>query len=382
MNIGIEAQRLLRPAKSGMDVVALEFIRCLQQIDTKNRYFIFVKKDEDEDCLRETGNFRIVRLPSVPYPVWEQFLLPLYVRKYKLDLLHCTANTAPLRGSVPVILTLHDVIFMEKKMMKGSAYQSFGNLYRKLLLPRLIDNKKKITTVSEYEKKNITELLHLPDEAVVVVHNGVSENFRLISDRDLLASVRKKYGLPDRFVLYFGNTAPKKNMVGMLSAYSLYRKSAGTAALPLVITDKSQGEFTRKLLAGIGDPGLVSSLHILPYISYNDLPAVYNLASLYVYPSLRESFGLPLLEAMASGTPVICSDSSCLPEIAGDAAEMVDVTRPEEIAAAMVRLTEDQALRESLIEKGLERVKQFGWRSTAKRFLDLYTAVYDENNRH
>jgi len=143
MKIGIEGQRLFRKKKHGMDMVALELIRNLQKIDTINEYFIFIKPDEDDSVLNETPNFKIIKLEGGSYPVWEQFALPKAAKEYGCQILHCTSNTAPVNCKIPMVVTLHDIIYMESsylKILSGSAslYQKFGNLYRKLVVPRVI----------------------------------------------------------------------------------------------------------------------------------------------------------------------------------------------------------------------------------------------------
>src|SRR5687767_6868445 len=135
MKIGIESQRIYRSAKHGMDVVAVELIRQVQRLDTFNQYLLFAKEGPDTACVTETPNFKIQLLEGFGYAGWEQFSLPAAVKKVKPDLLHCTANTAPLAISVPLVLTLHDVIYLEQTDFSGSAYQDFGNLYRKWVVP-------------------------------------------------------------------------------------------------------------------------------------------------------------------------------------------------------------------------------------------------------
>ena len=192
MRIGIEAQRLFREKKHGLEIVALEIIRCLQRMDTENEYVIFVRKDVDNKCISETTNFKICEIEASSFPEWEQIKLPRAVRREKIDLLHCTANTAPLFVSVPVILTLHDIIFMEKTDFSGSNYQNFGNLYRRLLLPRILKKVKKVITVSEFEKNTIISHLKVDSNLLEVVYNAVDTSFKKM-DRAELAPIQQKY---------------------------------------------------------------------------------------------------------------------------------------------------------------------------------------------
>ncbi len=359
MKIAIEAQRLFRKHKHGMDVVALELIRRLQQLDRQNEYFILAARGPDEDCLQDTDNVKKILFNGTNYAEWEQWLLPKMLKKIKPDIVHCTANTAPLRCSVPLILTLHDIIFLESTNFKGSAYQNFGNLYRRFVSPRAIRASEKIITVSAFEKEVIAQKFPETAHKIKVVYNAVSENFNDRYSQETKDSFKKKYSLPQHYILLLGNTAPKKNTSGALKAYELYR-SMSADPLPLVVADY-QGHSAH---SDIVYPG---------YIPVNEMPLLYNSASLFLYPSLRESFGMPLLEAMACGVPVIASKTSAIPEIAGNAAWFVDPTNYQQIAEAISSMLADDTVMSSYKEKGLARASQFSWDNSAKELLNLYT---------
>lgn len=376
IRIGIEAQRLFRRKKHGMEIVALELIRQLQQLDKENQYFIFVKDDEDRDCISETENFKIVSLPGITYMDWEQVQLPKAVRKYRLDVLHCTCNTAPLKLDVPLVLTLHDIIYLESISFSGTAYQNFGNLYRRWVVPRVLEKCGKVITVSYYEQERIKQLLNLDDQLVEVVYNGISHDFRLIEERDL-AFYREKYHLPAEFILYFANPAPKKNAFNTLSAYKFYADHTENP-LPLVLADTNQTYISR-LLEKIKAEHLSSYITVLKFIPFNELPFVYNLASLFLYPSKRESFGLPVVEAMACGTPVITSDTSSMPEVAKGAALLADPLDITSIANQLIAYSSNKDSYEPLITKGLKRAKDFTWQHAAKKVLQIYHQLHEEN---
>ena len=373
MRIGIEAQRLFRRKKHGMEIVTLELIRHLQKIDQTNEYVIFVKEDEDKDCISSTDNFRIHTTPNHSYPLWEQFYLPKLAEQENVDLLHCTSNTAPLRSKTPLLLTLHDIIYIEKTSFAGTAYQNFGNLYRKFIVPRIIDQCRSIITVSAYEKAKIVERLKIEDSKVEVIYNAINQSFKKITDESLLEETKKKYKLPPHFILHFGNTAPKKNTLGVIEGYAQYCIKSHRS-LPLVITDCTTHyveQLMDKLNVADSDE-VLSKIIVLDHIPFDQLPSVYNCASVFLYPSLRESFGMPILEAMACGTPVITSDTSSMPEVAQGAAWLIDPTQPNEIAVGIEKLLLDDHLRTNQIEKGLIRAADFSWENTARQVLTLY----------
>lgn len=380
MRIGIEAQRLFRKKKHGMEVVTLELVRHLQKIDQDNEYVIFIKDDEDTDCLQSTANFKILKTPAFSYPFWEQVYLPRLARRAGLDVLHCTSNTAPVFYSPPKILTLHDIIFLEKVSFAGTAYQNFGNLYRRFIAPAAIRQCSTVVTVSVFEQRRIIEKLGLPEDKVKVVYNGISKKFRIIEDSSALKKMAEKYSLPEQFILFFGNTAPKKNIVGVVEAYIHYFEKE-TNPLHLVIIDCTV-DYIRKVLNKINTKqkeDILKKLLILDYIPFDDLPFVYNLSNLFLYPSLRESFGMPVIEAMACGTPVITSNVSSMPEVAGDAALLTDPENPVEIAEGIKKILDNPELQQQMIRSGLRRSAGFSWTNTARQVLQLYKCFAAKN---
>jgi len=353
-------------------MVALELIRNLQQMDHSNDYFIFVKQDQDV-CLRESSNFRLVTLKPAPYPYWEQFILPAAAARAGCDLLHCTSNTAPVNTSIPLVVTLHDIIYMEKisLLTKGfTPYQKFGNMYRRWVVPRVVKNAKRIITVSEFEKKRISEFFNISDDRLRAVYNGVSTHFKPVTDTAKLAEIKLKYNLPDRFFFFFGNTDPKKNTPGVLKALSLFNKKYNER-IPLVMLDFDR-EALDSMVRETGDPSLHDYIHLTGYIPNRELPSVYSLCTVFLYPSLRESFGIPMLEAMSCGVPVITSNTSSMPEVGGKAALFIDPFNPEDIAEAMQRLLNDQTLRQQLIKEGFENAAKFSWSKMAADVLSIY----------
>ncbi|MCC7318463.1 MAG: glycosyltransferase family 4 protein [Bacteroidales bacterium] len=378
MKIGIEGQRLFRVKKHGMDMVALELIKNLQAIDTTNEYFIFVKPDEDTSCLTPSPNFHIIELAGGSYPSWEQFALPRAAKKYGCEILHCTSNTAPVFCDIPLVVTLHDIIYLESvSILKkgGTWYQKMGNMYRRMVVPRVVKKSKKIITVSKFERNRIKQFFGFSeqDQRLVAIYNGVSEHFVPITDPAERDRVKKKYALPDRYAFFLGNTDPKKNTKGVLQAFSKYLQE-GNIPLTLVMLDYEKNALSA-LLNEIGAPELINNIHLTGYVVNTDLPAIYSQADVFLYPSLRESFGIPMLEAMRCGVPVITSNTSSMPEVSGNAALIIDPFKPDEIVDAMKKIMTDQQLRNNLIEKGLEQSAKFSWRNMAHEVLELYNSI-------
>lgn len=371
MKIAIEAQRIFRMNKHGMDFVALESIRELQKLDKENEYYIIVSSGEDRSVLKETLNFHIIEKRCKIYPLWEQVALPLAIRRIKPDILHCTSNTAPIFCNIPLLLTLHDIIFLEKRHSPNkSFYQNLGWHYRRFVVPRILKKCRKVITVSNFEAGRIREFLNLPPDKIATVYNGFGKHFKKIDD---YYDVTSKYLEEKRYLFFLGNTDPKKNTERVLKAYSLYLKRSSNP-LPLLI-----GDLKESIIDGIiereGIMDIKKFIYTPGYIPNSELPYIYSGAFAFLYPSLRESFGIPILEAMACGTPVITSNISAMPEIAGCSALLIDPFNENEISEAILKIESEDNLREEIISSGLERVKNFSWENTAKGLFKIYNHV-------
>lgn len=370
MKIAIEAQRIFRLNKHGMDFVALELIRELQRLDKDNEYYILVAGGDDK-CLTSSSNFHVIELRCPSYVLWEQFALPFALNKIKPDVVHCTSNTAPLFCPYPLVLTLHDVIFMEKKIgNNASAYQNLGRIYRRWVVPHVVRKARKIITVSHYEHNQIKETLQLDSDKLVTVYNGVGQKFQPVSD---FSYIIRKYIPCDNYIFLLGNTDPKKNIYRALCGYAIYARQTEKPR-PLLIADIDR-EYLYTLL-DIGNMRDISTLLYTPgYISNKDLPVIYSGAFIFLYPSLRESFGLPILEAMACGTPVITSLKSAIPEVAGDEAAFINPENVDEISEMILKFENNSDFYNSQVEYGFKRAEIFSWKNTALGVRKLYNEI-------
>lgn len=373
MRIGIEAQRIFRKNKHGMDFVVLQEIKELQKMDTPHEYFVFVKPGVDR-CIESSEHVHIIEVNCPSYPLWEQWALPCAARKAGVDILHCTSNTAPIWCDIPLVLTLHDIIFLEPRDKKNkSLYQNLGYFYRRWNVPRILKKCRRIITVSDFELGNIKQKLQLPDSQLKMIYNGYNEWFRPIeSDKQQY----RKYIADAGYFFFLGNTDPKKNTERTLVAYAKYMELSEVKR-PLLMADLDQ-EYLNGIIERNGIEAIRDHIVMPGYIINSDLPYIYNNAFAFLYTSLRESFGIPLLEAMACGTPVITSNKSSMPEIAGHDAILINPESSDEIALKMLQLERDTDFYQRQKAVGLERAKLFSWRKTTENLLRLYEEVYKE----
>jgi len=370
MKIGIEAQRIFRPKKHGMDIVILEALKAMQKSKMTPNIDVFVQPDEDI-CLTPSENITINEVGPANYAYWEQISLPKAINKNKVDLLHTTSNTAPVQTKIPLVVTIHDVIYLENLMLdKGSWYQRMGNLYRRWNVPIIAKKASKIITVSNYENERIQHFLKIPAEKIVTIYNACGEHFFEKKSEYEISKFLSDKGLPERFVLYLGNTDPKKNLGNVLKALKLI-KDKGKLDFKLVMPDLGEDYLLQELKKQHA-LNIRLAIHLTGYIPNKDLPYLYQGALCFLYPSLRESFGIPMLEAMASSCPLICSNTSAMPEIAADSAYYVNPLKATEIAEAILNLVPDSKDKDSLVKKGLERAAQFSWQKTAEEMLEVY----------
>jgi glycosyltransferase involved in cell wall biosynthesis len=363
LKIGIDLTGLWRP-QTGIFVAASKLARELLRLDRESTYTLFFSGEVHPDFRDLPANAQVTVIPIREEFLAKQIFLGFLCNASRLDVIHFPAFPPPLACSRPFIWTLHDAtpwLYPDTMDLKG-------RLYFRWIGGCAARNSRLLVTDSEDAKDKIRQALGLPDEKVRVVRLGVDASFRRIIDADLLAAVRARYGLPARFILIVGTREPRKNLPALVQAYRRMCK-ANQTELGLVIVGRTGWN------SGVADSSLrdgSEQIIVTGFVPHSDLIALYSLAEAFVLPSLYEGFGLPPLEAMACGCPVIVSDRGSLPEVVGDAAVLIDPESQDSMIEAIRLLENNRSLREELTKRGMERVKGFSWQIAASKTLDLY----------
>ena len=325
-------------------------------------------------------NLASSRFSTAKAPVriaWEQAILPVAASRAGLDILHCPVNVRPLIATCPVVITIHDLIFLRYP----EAFHPAKRAYLKFMTRWSARHSAHIIAVSEQTRRDVIELLDIKPGRVTTVHNGVGSQFVPLHD-DTLARFAQEKRLTRRTVFYVGTLEPRKNITMLLKAFSKLAAEPDFDDTTLVIGG-SKGWYYDEVFATAGRLGLTASerVRFLGRVPDEELPLWYNCASVFVFPSRFEGFGLPLLEAMACGTPVITSNTSSLPEVVGDAGILLPPDEPEAWSAALRKVLTSQDIASSLAAKGLERSTQFSWDRTASETFAVYRRILEGGKR-
>lgn len=350
--------------QAGVSEYIDQIMRHLWAINPNQRWTIYAPPgvtretlDAPENVRLRTSRFQTSR-PTTRI-LWEQTVAPLTLLRDRPNILFCPLNVVPMLASCPTIVMVHDLAFLRYKLHKPAK-----RFYLSVLTWLSVKRASHVLTVSEFTRREVMELLHVPDYKVAAVPNGRKEDFGPV-EPEVVAQFRAQHDLPPQFLLTVGTLEPRKNIPTLIRAYAEAKDRLG---MPLLIGG-GKGWLYDEIFALVQELGLQQDVRFIGFIPREQLQLYYAAATAFVYPSLYEGFGLPLLEAMSVGTPVVSSDAGALVEVAGDAALIVPATDVTQMAEALVRVTQDEPLRAELRTKGLARSQQFSWHAAAKETL-------------
>jgi glycosyltransferase involved in cell wall biosynthesis len=369
LRIAIDARKL---RDYGIGTYVRNLLRQLSRVDQATEYVVLCRGGDCEIVSELGANFRAVPETSLGYSVREQFQVPRDLRREKADLFHSPHYVFSPLTPCKSVVTIHDCIHLRFPQYLPNR---LGYAYARSFLWVATHRSDRIMTVSEASKRDILEYFNVPPQKIDVIYNGIDERFATPPPEEDLVRVRERYQLDGPFILYAGNIKPHKNLGRLIEAFHILR-STGPEFEPvkLVIIGDEIAKYAA-LRHAVHRHKLHKHVRFFGFVPARTLVSLYRLASVFVFPSLYEGFGLPPLEAMASGTPVITSNVSSLPEVVGDAAVLIDPLRPDDIADALRRVLSDSDLRADMRRRGLERAKQFSWEQSVRRVREIYTEV-------
>jgi glycosyltransferase involved in cell wall biosynthesis len=367
VRIAIDARKL---HDYGIGTYVRNLVSGLARQDGDDTYVLLCRED-DQAYARSLGpRFEALVETAGNYSLREQVSVPLALARAKIDLFHAPHYVVSPLTRCPFIVTIHDCIHLRfpQYLPNRAAY-----LYARLVMTQSARRAKRVLTVSRASKEDILRYLRVPAEKVEVVYNALDERLAAPPTDVDLQRVRERYLLTSPFILYTGNVKPHKNIDRLIEAYSILRRR-GVEDVKLVIIGEEISKYAnlRRLVHRFQ---LHQHVRFFGFVNDHTLAAMYRLASMFVFPSLYEGFGLPPLEAMAAGVPVITSNTSSLPEVVGDAALLIDPMDAGAIADAMARLLGDRSLRDDLIARGHARVHAFSWDRSVARVRQIYAEI-------
>ena len=384
MKIGINTL-FFQSRATGSAQYMLHLLDGLARIDQQNEYILLGPRP-----VEQTGEhsfpYQVHPVPgfaahneNIEKVIWEQFTAPHAARKAAVDLYHVPYFAPPLFPRSPTVVTIHDVI-----PLRLPAYQLGGKVkaYMKLVSYAAY-RATRIITVSEHAKQDIVSVLKIPSERIHVIYEAAGDEYHPITDPEILASARARYGIGKRYIFYLGGLDQRKNVLQLIHAFARLYAQIGDSHLQLVISgnpDKQRGPLfpdPRPVAADLDMNGQI----VYRFIEDEDKPAIYSGASLFVFPSLYEGFGLPPLEAMSCGAPVVCSNRTSLPEVVGNAAISIDPEDTRALTEAMHQVLTNSTLQADLRARSLRQAARFNWKKTAQETLAVYQEVYNINLR-
>ncbi|MDZ7798602.1 MAG: glycosyltransferase family 1 protein [Patescibacteria group bacterium] len=383
MRIGIDCRTMLSPSrgeKAGIGHYNYYLVKNLMKIDKKNEYVLFFDWRVQDTREFKQKNVKIKYFPFSQYKkflpfTYSHILIAAQLYKEGLDILHNPANVIPLSYRRPTIVTVHDLaIYKESKWFPSG--QKFSTRF---LVPKSIKKADHIIAVSKATKKDIKKLFKIKNSKISVIHENAMT--KKVSTSSRKKSALKRFKIKNDYILFVGTLEPRKNLLRLIEAYNdLIKNNKKFAQYDLVMAGM-RGWKSKNIFRLINKLKLKNKVKFLEYIPHNYKIDLMKKATCFVFPSFYEGFGLPVLEAMTLGCPVITSKNSSLPEVCGEAAEYIDPSRSENITRALKKVLGSKKLRNSMKKKGLKQAKKFSWRKMAEETLAVYEKVYNKTDK-
>jgi glycosyltransferase involved in cell wall biosynthesis len=369
MRIGIDMHSI-KGLLQGTRTYILNIVEHLLALDSTNEYSLYLTdRSAQLPAHLLKNNVRVGHVSPHNRLVRIPVSFPVRLARDSIDVFHCQYMGPPF-GRTPYVIMMHDILHESMPQFFPAALRTM----MKVTYPLSARRASHVLTCSEYSKRDIVERYKIPEQKVTVTYHAVSRNFQPITKEESREAILRKYGLPEKYVLFVGRLEPRKNVPGLVRAFHKVKRDHRIKHKLVLVGEKYHRH--EDILSAINGLGLQEEVILTGGIDHSELPAIYGGASLFVYPAFAEGFGIPPLEAMACGVPVISSNTTSLPEVIGDAGILTDPHDNDSLAAAMLDVLGNEELRNEMKSKGLARAKTFTWEKAADRTLRVYSDVH------
>lgn len=375
IKIGVDARNIYRHERRGTGKNLIDLYERIARIRPDWKIMMYHDRRISEDPFEDISNIFKTHIPVKGYRwhIWQELMLPLMTIKDRLDLLHCPAQLAPAWKPVPTIVTIHDIIPL--RFPEGTSFSDRNRIQHNI--SRSLKSAAKILTVSKFSRKDLCDYFKVTDEKIEVLYWAPEDNCRPSPEADTLR-VRRQYEINGSYAFAYGATDPRKNTKNLIHAFGRWVKEGGKGKLVLAgIRPENEAPFRSEA----ENSGILEQVIFCGFVPEDDIPALLTGADCLVFPSIYEGFGLPMVDAMACGTPIIAADNTCLPEIGGDAALYIDPFSVEKISEGIGKVMGNIERQKQMRTDGLKQVQKFTWNKTAQTVVNIFESVLNRKNQ-
>ncbi len=357
--------------KQGIGVYARNLMSAVLNNDKRNHYIFIYVNSEQLGSFGDHENLSEVVCQAKGKLLWDHVTVPRIAKQYNADIIFNTKFSIPLLTFCKTMMVFHG----SEWFVYPQFYNKLDILYNKLLLPVYSKKAAAISCVSKITADDMAQFTGIDPKKLHVIHSSIASHFAPVEDQQDREKFRTKYKLPDKYILFVGKIYPGKNFSNILRAFRKIKDDLGND-IKLVSVGDMRWDYAREM-ALVTELGLKDDIQFTGWVEQEELPAIYSLAELFLFPSYYEGFGIPILEAMACGCPVVTANTGACPEVAGGAAALVDPDDPGDIANSVLQLIKDKNMQDNLVRNGLKRVEAFSWDKAAKETINVFDEISD-----
>lgn len=363
MRIGVMLRAYDKPG--GIGIYSRNIVKHLLELDSENSYTLFYNNPDHVGGYGDRSNVEEIFVPQIHQLVWDQWHIRQAMKRSEIDLVFNTKFSVPLGLPAKRVMVLHGASWF----VHPELYKRFDIMYVKTAMPLYCRACDHLISNSELTTRDFIRLLKVPEDKITTIRLAAGENFKPVEDSSLLSEVRARYDLPERYVLTVTSYDPRKNFSTLLKAFKLCREKEDVHMVVI-------GKNCHKYIEDYGIEGdLKNAIHFPGWVEQDDLPAIYSMARVFAFPSVYEEFGIPVVEAMSCGCPIVASNTGAIPDLCEDAALLSDPMEPYAFGENVLRVLQSEETRDRLTRRGLEKAKSFSWVKAAEQTLDVFSRI-------